>query len=58
MFDFSLEEGGIKPAAIQSWKRQDALNLQHQTLCLWSPKEGNCKNSLIPCQDANAERVQ
>lgn len=28
MFDFSLEEGGIKPAAIQSWKRQDPLNLQ------------------------------
>lgn len=58
MCDFSLEGGGIKPAAIQFWKRQDPLNLQQHTLCLWSPKGGNCKTSLVPCQDANATPVQ
>lgn len=57
MFDFSLEGGVIRPA-LQFWKRQDPLNLQQQTLSLWNPKGGNCKNIVVPSQDASDQHVQ
>jgi len=58
MLDFSLEGGDIKQAAIQVRKRQDSLNLQQQTLWLWSPNEGDCKDSLLPCQAGSTKHIQ